>query len=56
MTDEQRAQQQKYVTAALDTLQKAIDAGWKDFAHIEKDPDLAPLRDLPEFQGLIQPR
>ena len=55
-TDEQQAEQPKYVTAALDTLRKAIEVGYKNFAQIQKDPDLAPLRDLPEFQGLIQPR
>jgi tetratricopeptide (TPR) repeat protein len=39
---------------ALDALQAAIAAGWNDAAHIAKDPDLAPLRDLPEFQELLK--
>jgi hypothetical protein len=31
---------------------EAIAAGWKDFAHMQKDPALAPLRDLPKFKAL----
>ena len=38
---------------ALATLREAIAAGWKDFAHMQKDPDLTPLRDLPEFKELL---
>ena len=34
-------------------LREAIAAGWRDFAHMQKDPDLAPLRDLPEFKALL---
>jgi hypothetical protein len=37
---------------ALARLREAIAAGRKDFAHIPKDPDLAVLRDLPEFKAL----
>ena len=40
--------------SALATLREAIAVGWKDFAHMQKDPDLAPLRDLPEFKELIK--
>jgi hypothetical protein len=32
---------------------EAIAAGWKDFAHMQKDPDLTVLRDLPEFKSLL---
>lgn len=35
MTDAQQAEQQKYVTATLDTFRKAIAAGYKDFAQIQ---------------------
>lgn len=38
---------------AVDSLAKAIELGYDDFGHIESDPDLDPLRDLPEFQNLI---
>jgi len=38
---------------ALETLREAIKAGWKDFAHMQKDPDLTVLRDLPEFKALV---
>ena len=37
------------------TLREAIAPGWKDFAHMQKDPDLTPLRDLPEFKALLSP-
>ncbi|MHC4600916.1 MAG: protein kinase family protein, partial [Planctomycetota bacterium] len=38
---------------ALDHLRKAHELGYKDLAHIRKDPDLAPIRDLPEFKALL---
>ena len=44
---------QQHIAAALATLREAITAGYKDFAHMQKDPDLTPLRDLPEFKGLL---
>jgi hypothetical protein len=44
---------QQHIADALATLQEAIAAGWKDFAHMQKDPDLGPLRDLPEFKALL---
>ena len=56
LTAEQSAARQQHIAAALATLREAIAAGWKDFAHMQKDPDLTPLRDLPEFQELIKPR
>ena len=48
------AARQQHVADALTTLREAIAAGWKDFAHIPKDPDLAPLRELPEFKALFE--
>ena len=53
--DEQRREAQ-HVVAALATLRQSIAAGYSDFKHMATDPDLAPLRDLPEFQELIKPR
>jgi hypothetical protein len=46
------AARQQHIADSLATLREAIAAGWKDFDHIQKDPDLAPLRDLPEFKTL----
>ena len=44
---------QQHIADALATLREAIADGWKDFAHMQKDPDLTPLRDLPEFKALL---
>jgi hypothetical protein len=52
LTAEQTQQHQAWINDALAELQQALAAGWKDFAHLQKDPDLAILRDLPEFQAL----
>jgi TolB-like protein/Tfp pilus assembly protein PilF len=41
------------VTAAIDTLEKALQAGFVNRAWIENDSDLDPLRDNPRFQALI---
>jgi hypothetical protein len=38
---------------AVAYLERAADAGFTDFIHIEKDPDLAPLRALPRYKALI---
>ena len=56
LTAEQSSARQQHIAAALATLREAIAAGWKDFAHMQKDPDLTPLRDLPEFNELIKRR
>ena len=45
--------EQKYIHAALDLLQAAVKAGYKNFSWIQQDPDLAALRDLPEFKKLL---
>ena len=37
----------------METLREAIKAGWKDFAHLQKDPDLTVLRELQEFKALL---
>ena len=56
LTAEQSSARQQHIAAALATLREAITTGWKDFAHMQTDPDLTPLRDLPEFKELIKPR
>jgi len=35
-------------------LSKAIDAGYKDLAHIEKDSDLDPIRDRADFKNHLK--
>jgi len=39
---------------ALETLQKAVDLGYRDFDYIKSDSDLASLHDDPSFIALIQ--
>ncbi len=38
---------------ALASLEKAIDLGYRDRAHMQRDPDLTSLRDDPRFQSLL---
>lgn len=40
--------------AAVAALARAIDLGYSDFAHIESDPDLDPIRDLETFAALLR--
>ena len=39
--------------AALDYLQKAAEAGWADFVHLARDPDLNSLRELPRYKDFV---
>jgi len=39
--------------AALKLLQDAVTAGWTDARHMEKDEDLAPLKNLDAFKALV---
>lgn len=39
---------------ALAELQKAVEAGFQDGAHMAEDEDLKALRELPEFQALLK--
>jgi serine/threonine protein kinase/tetratricopeptide (TPR) repeat protein len=50
---EQSAARQQHIADALATLREAIAAGYMDFAHIQQDPDLTPLHDLPGFKALL---
>ena len=38
---------------AIDSLSKAILLGYDDLAHVDVDPDLDSLRDLPEYRALL---
>jgi tetratricopeptide (TPR) repeat protein len=44
---------QEYADRAMELLQKAVKAGYKDAAHMAKDPDLDPLRDRADFKQLL---
>ncbi len=44
---------QEYADRAMELLQKAVKAGWKDADHLKKDTDLAPLRDRADLKTLI---
>ncbi len=39
---------------SLEALRKAFEKGYRSFAHIEHDDDMDPLREIPEFQTLIE--
>ena len=38
---------------AMQWLQKVVQAGYKDAAHIKKDTDLDPLRDREDYKKLV---
>lgn len=37
---------------AIKQLERSVQLGFRDLAFMKRDPDLAPLKDLPEFQNL----
>jgi hypothetical protein len=42
-----------YADKALAALRQAIQGGYKDVAHMKKDPDLAAVRDREDFKKLL---
>jgi tetratricopeptide (TPR) repeat protein len=38
---------------ALNELRRAVQLGYRDFDWMQRDPDLEPLKKLPEFQRLL---
>jgi tetratricopeptide (TPR) repeat protein len=44
------------LTASIASLRSAIRLGYDDLGHIETDPDLDAVRDLPEFRALLKRR
>jgi hypothetical protein len=44
---------QEYADRAMELLYKAVQAGFKDAAHMAKDSDLDPLRDREDFKKLM---
>jgi tetratricopeptide (TPR) repeat protein len=43
----------RYAERAVALLRRSMQAGWKDAAHLKKDPDLDPLRQRQDFQDLL---
>lgn len=39
---------------AVRALVSAVELGFRDFEHLETDPDLAPLREHTQFQALLR--
>jgi serine/threonine-protein kinase len=48
-----RAEEQRSTEEALQTLRRAIAAGWRNAAWMKRDPDLKGLHDRGDFQRLI---
>ena len=53
LTADQQTRRQEYIDLALACLREAIAAGWSDFDHMQQDPDLAVLHQLPEFEEML---
>ena len=47
------SQKQECADRAMEMLNQAVKAGWKDAAHIKKDTDLDPLREREDFKQLL---
>jgi serine/threonine-protein kinase len=43
----------QYADRAVALLRQAVAKGWKDAAHMKRDPDLDPLRDRADFRQLL---
>ena len=50
---ERRKLADDYADQAMTLLRQAVERGWKNAAHMEKDDDLAPLRGREDFQKLL---
>ena len=48
------AQKTSFALEAVDTLKKAIDAGWKDAKHLREDAELKSIRDRDDFKKLVE--
>ena len=44
---------QEYADQAMALLQKSVDAGYQNAAHMQQDADLDPLRDREDFKKLL---
>ena len=52
--EKRKAAVQFYGDKAMEMLRLAVEKGWKNAAHMEKDSDLDPLRSRADFQKLLQ--
>jgi serine/threonine-protein kinase len=50
------AERRSAEASAIETLRRAIDVGYKDFANMKQDSDLDALRTLPELQAILNPK
>jgi serine/threonine-protein kinase len=50
---EQQKLGQRYADRAMELLRQAVAKGYKDAAHMQKDPDLAALRQRDDFKKLV---
>jgi len=55
LSEADQTRRRNFQNLALDCLKESIAAGWRNFEHMRKDPDLTSLHDLPEFQQLANP-
>ena len=44
----------KRLEEALDALRRAVELGYTDLTHLQKDPDLANLRHSPKYRQLLE--
>jgi tetratricopeptide (TPR) repeat protein len=50
---EERAARERYAARAVAVLRQAVEKGYKDLAHMQKDADLDPLRARDDFKKLL---
>src|SRR4029077_4054735 len=46
------AAKKRYADEAMAAMRAAVAAGWSNASHTARDPDLAPLRERPDYQAL----
>jgi hypothetical protein len=54
ISSEERAQRQRYLDLALESLRQATAKGYEDIRSLRTEPDLDPLRQEPGFQQLLR--
>jgi tetratricopeptide (TPR) repeat protein len=52
-SDKIAGKKQEYADAAMEILQKAVKAGWKDAGHMKQDKELDPLREREDFKTMV---
>jgi tetratricopeptide (TPR) repeat protein len=52
-SDKATDKKQEYADRAMELLRKAVQAGWKNGAHMARDSDLDPLREREDFKKLL---